>query len=780
MDYLQALQFLFDLPRSRIGPGTTSTARILAHLDDPHLGNKYIHITGSNGKGSTSRMVASILTTSGLKVGLYTSPHLVNFKERITIDDRPIPNNYICDFANKIHSYIETHEPNIPQPTFFEVTTALALWYFHMESVDVAVIEVGIGGKHDATSVIDPICSAVTNVSLEHTEILGSTIEDISKDKASIATNTSPLITAAKGVALKTIKKETKEVLSVGEEGEVSITYGGSSFSESTAKITTPSWELNTKIGLIGYHQSLNAGVAAKICQQTFNIDPETISHGLRNTHWPGRFEIFNRNPLVILDGAHNSGAFVALNRTLAEFKYNHLFIVFGALSDKNHSEMISFLPPSKAVYVSQPNISRSANSSTILELFEKQGRKTILTNSIDSAMDQALSVAGKNDCVLVTGSLYTIREARQKWSNYVINKTPHNETEIFTFKTQMLPEQAHCLQKQLLSIGGTCNISLFDKKEEEFVETTFSGTIVQLNSLIDSLSISMHKSPSLLNQLSGAIKFQNSSIATNNFPWKSNISIMGILNMTPDSFYDGGVHNTIDKAISKSMKFIEFGADIIDIGGESTRPGASDVSSQIELNRILPIIEELSSSEIPLSVDTRSSKVAKAAINSGADIINDVSGLSDPNMRFVASDLDVPIVLTHSIDTPIKLGKKTHYGDVVEDVLNDLSILILKAENAGVDRSNIIIDPGIGFGKTPIENFELIRRLNEFKSLGCPILVGHSHKSLFSLLNIPPDQRLSATIATTALMISRGANILRVHDVKENLDAVRIAQNMQ
>ena len=173
------------------------------------------------------------------------------------------------------------------------------------------------------------------------------------------------------------------------------------------------------------------------------------------------------------------------------------------------------------------------------------------------------------------------------------------------------------------------------------------------------------------------------------------------------------------------------------------------------------------------ISIDTRKAAVARAAVEAGADILNDVSGLEDPEMRFVAADEGVPLVVMHSIDTPVVPGRGTHYDDVMEDVIRELRERVLLAEQAGLDRREIIVDPGLGFGKSAAENFELLGRVDELHALGCPVLVGHSHKSMYDGIGLGPGERKQATLAGTAVAVTRGADIVRVHDVPENVDAI-------
>ncbi len=262
-------------------------------------------------------------------------------------------------------------------------------------------------------------------------------------------------------------------------------------------------------------------------------------------------------------------------------------------------------------------------------------------------------------------------------------------------------------------------------------------------------------------------------------FDWDSKTYVMGILNITPDSFSGDGVADA-EAAISRGVRMEEEGADILDVGGESTRPGSSPVSVDEELSRVLPVIKGLASKvKIPLSIDTYKGEVAHAAIQAGASIINDVwGGRVDPSILDVAARHSVPIVLMHNRSQSKdaaqneKLGGRyvgVTYGDLLSDIKKELQERIDAALAAGVAKENIIVDPGIGFGKTVEQNLELLRRFEELQSLGYPILAGPSRKSFVGYtLDLPPEERLEGTLAAVALCIERGANIVRVHDVKE------------
>lgn len=252
---------------------------------------------------------------------------------------------------------------------------------------------------------------------------------------------------------------------------------------------------------------------------------------------------------------------------------------------------------------------------------------------------------------------------------------------------------------------------------------------------------------------------------------------VMGILNVTPDSFSDGGKHNTLDRAIDHAARMVAEGADIIDIGGESTRPGFQPISAEEELERVLPVVEALATRfDLPLSIDTYKAKVAKAALEHGAHIINDIWGAkADSQMAQVAAETGAPIILMHN-------RKEATYQDLIRDMLNDLFESIHLVRQAGVREDKIILDPGIGiaFGKTYEHNVEIMRQLERFTSLGYPVLLGTSRKSMIGYaLDLPVGERLEGTIATVCHGISKGCAVVRVHDVKEHVRAVKMMDLM-
>ncbi|MGK7904343.1 MAG: dihydropteroate synthase [Hormoscilla sp.] len=268
-------------------------------------------------------------------------------------------------------------------------------------------------------------------------------------------------------------------------------------------------------------------------------------------------------------------------------------------------------------------------------------------------------------------------------------------------------------------------------------------------------------------------------------FDWGAYTYLMGILNVTPDSFSDGGEFYSTEAAVNQAKLMVAAGADIVDIGGQSTRPGSSQVTLQAELDRVLPVISQIRSrpdkwAEVPISIDTTRAEVADRAIALGADIVNDISGGTfDPDMLSVGARKRVPMILMHMRGTPQTMQKLTDYEDLLGEIYGFLESRINAAVSAGIERSRLIIDPGIGFAKTGAQNLEIFRQMSRFRALGVPILVGPSRKSFIGhLLDLPTDPkgRVWGTAAACVGAIAGGADILRVHDVAEMRDVCRVA----
>jgi dihydropteroate synthase len=273
-------------------------------------------------------------------------------------------------------------------------------------------------------------------------------------------------------------------------------------------------------------------------------------------------------------------------------------------------------------------------------------------------------------------------------------------------------------------------------------------------------------------------------SIRKYTFIWGKRTYIMGVLNVTPDSFSDGGEFQTLDNARQQALRMIEAGADIIDIGGQSTRPGAVEIPLEEELARVIPVITAIrQKSSIPISLDTTRAIVAEKGIQAGADLINDVSGGTfDPLLLPTVAKLGVPIILMHLRGNPQTMQSLTQYDDLVKEIKDFLQDRVKQALQCGIAKENIIIDPGIGFAKTGEQNIELLRELGQFKELGWPILIGLSRKRFLGQITgkDQPKERIFGTAAACAIAIAKGADILRVHDVAEMVDVSKVVDAIE
>jgi dihydropteroate synthase len=805
MEFHDAANFLFDLRRYPPRAGTDATAALLSHLDDPHESYRAVQVAGSNGKGSTARMVERVLREAGLDVGLYTSPHLDDVRERVRINGRKLTDAALVEFVEAVRPYVTEQAAAGDPPTFFETLTALACWAFERADVDVAILEVGIGGRYDATSVVDTVAGAVTTVALEHTDLLGDTVEEIARDKAHVAPDDAPLVTGATGDALDAIQSVTDSTFTVGtaadgsENPDLTVDYHGRDSLEGSISFEGTNWGVETKIPLLGAHQARNAGVAAALCRQVADVADDDLARGLRNAHWPGRFEVMSRDPLVVLDGAHNPGGCAALAETLDSFDYDDLHVVVGAMSEKDHRGMAEALPDAATVVACEPDLDRAEADDVLAAAVEAAmpDAEVSTRSDVAGAFERVREAAGESDCVLVTGSLYCVAEARADWTRQYVPKSVDSIPEARetierahvteagawrmrgkavhrVLQTRVQPRQAQYLKEELLSLGGECAISGLNDQDRENVDAVLMGTLAQFKRLAGKLDGQPYGLAPLADDLRAALGIEGHGRDDDGYPWADDTAVMGILNVTPDSFHDGGEFDAVADAIDRAEEMVANGVDIVDIGGESTRPGADPVPVEEEIDRVVPVIEAVSDLDAWISIDTRKAAVGRAALDAGADILNDVSGLEDPEMRLLAAERDVPVVVMHSIETPVDPDTDIEYDDVVGDVIDDLTERILLAEKAGLDREQIIVDPGLGFGKSSAESFELLGRIDEFAALGCPVLVGHSHKSLFELVGREAGDRLQSTVAATALAAERGADIVRVHDVRENVAAVR------
>ncbi|MBW2064355.1 MAG: bifunctional folylpolyglutamate synthase/dihydrofolate synthase [Deltaproteobacteria bacterium] len=423
MTYGDAVKYLFGLQKYGIKFGLNKTVNLLKAFGDPHEGEKYIHIAGTNGKGSVGAMLESILLQAGLKVGFYSSPHLVRFTERFRVNGREISRDEVADLTGEFLGVIDPKEP----PTFFEVTTAMALVYFARKGTDISIMEVGMGGRLDATNVIRPLVSVITNISRDHEFFLGSRILDIAGEKAGIIKEGIELVTGASQPQVielfQRICRERKApLIRVGKD--VRFRSRGRKFNYYGL-----GWRLNSlEVGLEGRFQHRNAALALTVLEvlerKGFPVSSEEIRRGLEGVSWPGRVHVVGREPLVILDGAHNPRAIREMLGAIRDgFNYERLILVLGVMEDKDINGIVRrIVPQSDYVIYTRPEYYRAARPEGLMKAASLLGRAGEVVPKIGRAIERARQLAGPADLVLITGSLFTVGEAMKHFFPKVVN----------------------------------------------------------------------------------------------------------------------------------------------------------------------------------------------------------------------------------------------------------------------------------------------------------------------------------------------------------------------
>ncbi|MFQ5735324.1 MAG: dihydropteroate synthase [Thermodesulfobacteriota bacterium] len=354
-----------------------------------------------------------------------------------------------------------------------------------------------------------------------------------------------------------------------------------------------------------------------------------------------------------------------------------------------------------------------------------------------------------------------------------------------FNIKVEGLtPAQANVIKQDMLSIGGEAAVARGTAScSVDRSDAILSGTLRQFTDLFGKLRYQSFGLPAVSalveRAIENSLRERHTIAAPGGREWSlgGRTLIMGILNVTPDSFSDGGRFLDAGAAVARARQMAEEGADWIDVGGESTRPGAGPVGVEEELQRVVPVVEALAGQGLAVSVDTSKAAVAEAALKAGAAIINDVTALADPEMAGVCAGFKAPVVLMHKRGEPGKMQEDTVYGDLLSEVYGYLAERVEYAVSSGIGRDKIIIDPGLGFGKSREGNMELVRRLTEFRSLGLPILIGASRKSFTGHGGDVPGHRLPGTLAVSAIAVLNGASVLRAHDIREARAAAGMAE---
>ena len=427
LNYKESLDWMFGIQRFSQERTLEPEIRLLELLGNPQTSMKSIHITGTNGKGSTSAMIASILYDAGFTVGLFTSPHLESFTERIQVDGKRINEKDVVRLANLIRPLVEklNQEQRPIHLLFFDIVTALAFLYFKEMKIDYAVLEAGIGGRLDSTNVVIPEVSVITNVSLEHTEVLGDTVLKIAVEKGGIIKPGHPLVTATQDpLILDYFKRRCFELgsrlIHVGTD--ITFTKKASTLENQKFTIHTQKDVYNVELPLLGDYQMLNASAAVGAIESLADygtiIPKDAVFDGLRNVTWPGRLEIVQRNPLVILDSAKDVEAIKALVKSLQNFSYKRLIAVISISSDKKIPEMLDALAPIVDLFVVTTHsvMSRAANPEVIIKEINRYGKPFQIALSTEEALERALSEAELNDMIVITGSVFLVGEFRRRW----------------------------------------------------------------------------------------------------------------------------------------------------------------------------------------------------------------------------------------------------------------------------------------------------------------------------------------------------------------------------
>ncbi|MCX8111473.1 MAG: bifunctional folylpolyglutamate synthase/dihydrofolate synthase [Syntrophorhabdaceae bacterium] len=412
--YSESMEYLSGLERSGILFGLDNIKWILESIDNPQNKLKCVHVAGTNGKGSVSTMLSFIMKESGYRVGKYTSPHLVRFNERIVIDEKEIDDSDIVEIIDFIREKIERRGTK-RKFSYFDFTTAMAFEYFYRKKVDIAIIEVGLGGRLDSTNVILPLVSIITNVELDHTDYLGNSLEEVAREKSGIIKERIPVVTGVDKRSISVIEEvagqRSSPLLILGrdffykKQDEQVMTYGGH-------KKTLEDLYIN----LMGDHQLNNASIALCViellAENGYNIPDRAIYNGLANVKWPGRLEVVRREPTIILDGAHNLHAIGVLSQFIeARYVNTRKILIFGVLADKDYKGMLKrLIPIVDTVIFTKPDTQRALSPYKMANLVDN----CIVTEDVKSALNKAMTLAGKDELILITGSLYTVGEAKK------------------------------------------------------------------------------------------------------------------------------------------------------------------------------------------------------------------------------------------------------------------------------------------------------------------------------------------------------------------------------
>ena len=429
VNYLESLRYVLSFTDFEKLPGSAYSAanfdlrrmaELLSLRGNPHLSPRTIHIAGTKGKGSTAAMIASALCAAGYRTGLYTSPHLHTFRERVTVDGEMIAEETFAALADRVRPAVEevNRRHDYGELTTFEILTAVAFSFFDEQGVDLQVLETGLGGRLDATNIASPELCVITSISRDHSEVLGDTLAEIAGEKAGIIKRGAQVISApqhpdAAGVIEDACRRNETTLVVVGRDvtwRKLTSDLSGQSFE---VEGTTDSYKLT--IPLLGAHQLENAATAVAALE-ALGVESSAIDMGLSRVRWPGRLEVLKQEPVLMVDAAHNADSARRLKEAIAEyFDYDRLILIIGASSDKDVAGMVAELTPiSSTVIATRSRHPRALALEPLLDELRREGIEGTVSENVGDAVERALSIAGAKDLVCVTGSLFVAAEARE------------------------------------------------------------------------------------------------------------------------------------------------------------------------------------------------------------------------------------------------------------------------------------------------------------------------------------------------------------------------------
>ncbi len=745
MDYADAVEYLGSLESHRPVPGPEFVEALLDHLGTSLDGIEFVHVAGSNGKGSTARMTHEILRAAGFDSGLLNSPYLIDTREIARVNERYAPRVAIRRYVEAVRPFVEgvDHERICPESIY----VALVLWYFAERDVDVAVVEAGIGGELDQTQAIDSSAACVTSVGRVHTDILGETVEEIGRDLAGIAPADGPLVTGARGEGRRAVVDSIDSAIVVGSDdaSDVTVRYDEPGAGPSTVSISGPDWSVTTDLPLPGPHQSRNAGVAATLAREVADVASSDLAAGIRRTRWPCRTEVMQREPLVVLDAAHSPHACEALADTIAGFDYRNLHLVCAISEEDRYRGIVDALPIPDRLVASATRRDDAVAPATIREQFEARDvPEAHVADTVPEAFEDALEAAAAADLVLATGDIWTAVEARRRWTQLLVptSDSPgelqpgHQEQSDSsaarprpTVRTRLYSESARTVRDRFESLGGSVASSRVEGREEYPVRTSLSGTRDQFADLASVLDGAGGEVGWFAEDVRDLLLSDRPTVEPRAPLRGDGTDVVGIVD--PE---------TRDDPAAAASELLAAGADAVEVAA-----GERDATAAA--------VEAMERVDAPVWASADDADVAAAGLSAGADVLVDASGVADPQVVEVAAEAGIPFVAGPR-------GPPT----TVEDLLDDLVEQRVHLARTGIDPGRQLLDP---FGTDATTVPELAHQTGAFAALKRPLVV--------TLLAGTETGRVEPARTSTVARVVETAAAVRTHHPEQvaELDTV-------